>query len=100
MSILGFFLGIYLFCVALPLALSNKMGRPKQRHLNKEKTVLSMSFILPLLFLSLISIGIIGLNIAKEISDQGHGDFIYFTLIYPCVSFFIGYMYFKKMVQH
>lgn len=99
MSIIGFFLGIYLICILLPVLLGRNGVGVKKEEFIKEKMVISFSLVIPIMFLALVALVVVGLRIANSMSEQGHGDFIYFSLVFPCFSFFIGYLYFKKMVQ-
>lgn len=101
MTIIGFLLALCLFYFFLPLFLASGAQKQKSKKVEgfREKTVISFSLLMPVIILSLLSAVIVGVRITKKLAEQGHGDFIYFALIFPSISFFIGYLYFKKMVR-
>lgn len=108
MFLAGFIIAIFLLIVCLPwlisrLFLTSEKLRPLGRVSEKTDTfknqsVLSFGFIIPIMIMALVFSIIVGSRITKELVKQGHGEFIFFALVFPVFSFLIGYLYLKKQV--
>ncbi len=109
MFFVGFVLGLAFFTVIIPWGMtklylsSEKIRTDKAKVLSQQifrkQTVISFSYIVPLAVSALAFAVIVGTRITRELSGQGHGDFIYFALVFPVFGFLIGYLYLKKMVK-
>lgn len=109
MFFMGFILGLVFCTVIIPWAItrlylsSAKIRTDKSHNFSKQvfrnQTVISFSYIIPLAVSALAFAIIVGTRITRELSGQGHGDFIYFALVFPVFGFLIGYLYMKRMVK-
>lgn len=109
MFLIGFILGVVFFLALFPWAVSCLFKKtekikpqtdlPRRTESFKNQSVISFSFIMPIMTMALVFAVIVGARITKELFEQGHGDFVFFSLVFPTFSFLIGYLYLKKMVQ-
>lgn len=109
MFFIGYVIGAVVFLVLIPWWLGGLFKktepnlpakqREKKVELFRRQSVISFSFIIPIISLSLVFGVIVGARIAKDLFEQGHGDFVFFSLVFPIFSFLIGYLYLKKEVQ-
>ncbi len=110
MFFLGFIIGLLICFVAIPWAVTmlysssvkmknNHRKIPLPEKKNKNQIVISFSYIMPLAVMALLFAVVVGAQITKILAEQGHGNFVYFSLSFPVFGFLIGYLYFKKVVK-